>query len=86
MALAAGSDIALWLTTDKVSAVLDALEKAVANGKLSMEHVDASVTRILRAKKMPRCSQDSPSEPKSAPSEPNPAPTEPRTYSPVSVR
>lgn len=55
MALAAGSDIALWLTTDKVSAVLDALEKAVANGKLSMEHVDASVTRILRAKKMPRC-------------------------------
>lgn len=55
MALAAGSDIALWLTTDKVTAVLNALEKAVANGKLSMEHVDASVGRILRAKKMRRC-------------------------------
>ncbi|GED99269.1 glycosyl hydrolase [Gordonia crocea] len=55
MALAAGSDIALWLTTDKVTAVLDALEKSVADGKLSMTHVDAAVTRILRAKKLKRC-------------------------------
>ncbi|WP_170265597.1 glycoside hydrolase family 3 N-terminal domain-containing protein [Gordonia araii] len=55
MALAAGSDIALWLTTDKVSAVLDALEKRVADNKLSIDRVDASVTRILRAKKLRRC-------------------------------
>ncbi len=55
MALAAGSDIALWLTTDKVSAVLDALVRAVAAKKLSMTHVDAAVARILRAKKLKRC-------------------------------
>ena len=55
MALAAGSDIALWLTTDKVSVVLDALEKAVAGGRLSMAQVDAAVTRILRAKRLERC-------------------------------
>lgn len=55
MALAAGSDIALWLTTDKVSAVLDALEKSIADEKLTIEAVDASVTRILRAKRLKRC-------------------------------
>ncbi|MFT3901293.1 MAG: glycoside hydrolase family 3 N-terminal domain-containing protein [Gordonia sp. (in: high G+C Gram-positive bacteria)] len=55
MALAAGSDIALWLTTDKVTAVLDALEKAVANNKLSMDHVNAAVNRILAAKRLKRC-------------------------------
>ncbi|MFT4200846.1 glycoside hydrolase family 3 N-terminal domain-containing protein [Gordonia sp. (in: high G+C Gram-positive bacteria)] len=55
MALAAGADIALWLTTDKVSAVLDALEKAVATNKLSMDNVNASVNRILAAKRLKRC-------------------------------
>lgn len=55
MALAAGADIALWITTDKLTAVLDALEKAVASHKLSMDHVDASVARILRAKHLKHC-------------------------------
>ena len=34
--LQAGTDIALWVTTDEVPAVLDRLEKAVAAGELTM--------------------------------------------------
>ena len=49
-AINAGSDIALWLSTDEVGSVLDALEKAVADKKLSTKRVDQSVVRILRAK------------------------------------
>lgn len=49
-AINAGSDVALWLTTDKVSSVLDSLEKAVADKKLTRARVDKSVVRILRAK------------------------------------
>jgi beta-N-acetylhexosaminidase len=44
--LQAGTDVALWVTTDEVPAVLDRLEKAVAAGELTVAGVDASVRRI----------------------------------------
>ena len=49
-ALQAGTDVALWVTTDEVPAVLDRLEKAVAAGELTMPNVDASVLRIAKFK------------------------------------
>jgi beta-N-acetylhexosaminidase len=49
-ALQAGTDIALWVTTDEVPAVLDRLEKALAAGELTMPAVDASVLRIAKMK------------------------------------
>src|ERR1700733_11970005 len=49
-ALQAGNDVALWVTTDEVPAVLDRLEKAVAAGELTMPNVDASVVRIAKFK------------------------------------
>ena len=48
--LQAGTDIALWVTTDEVPAVLDRLEKALAAGELTMPAVDASVVRIAKMK------------------------------------
>jgi beta-N-acetylhexosaminidase len=48
--LQAGSDTALWVTTDEVSAVLDRLEKAVTAGELAMPAIDASVLRMAAAK------------------------------------
>jgi beta-N-acetylhexosaminidase len=48
--LRAGSDVALWVTTDEVSAVLDRLQKAVAAGELTTQSVDASLLRIVAAK------------------------------------
>jgi beta-N-acetylhexosaminidase len=55
-ALQAGADIALWITTDEVPGVLDALEAAVAAGGLDMKKVDASVLRIAALKgKSPLC-------------------------------
>jgi beta-N-acetylhexosaminidase len=48
--LQAGIDVALWVTTDEVPAVLDRLEKAVAAGELTMPAVDASVLRIATVK------------------------------------
>jgi beta-N-acetylhexosaminidase len=48
--LQAGTDIALWVTTDEVPAVLDRLEKALAAGELTMPAVDASVLRIAQMK------------------------------------
>ena len=54
--LQAGADIALWVTTDEVPAVLDRLEKAVAAGELNMSQVDASVLRMAAVKgPNPRC-------------------------------
>ena len=44
--LQAGVDVALWITTDEVPAVLDRLEKAVAAGELSMPAVEASILRM----------------------------------------
>jgi beta-N-acetylhexosaminidase len=48
--LQAGTDVALWVTTDEVPAVLDRLEKAVAAGELAIAGVDASVQRIKKFK------------------------------------
>lgn len=45
-ALQAGTDVALWITTDQVPAVLDRLEKAVAGGELAMPAVEGSVLRM----------------------------------------
>lgn len=54
--LQAGADVALWVTTDEVPAVLDRLEKAVAAGELSQPAVDASVTKLAAMKgPSPRC-------------------------------
>ncbi|WLP88938.1 glycoside hydrolase family 3 protein [Gordonia sp. NB41Y] len=53
--LVAGGDIALWISTDAVPAVLDRLEAAVRSGKLSEQKVNASVVRILRAKGQLTC-------------------------------
>ena len=53
--LVAGGDIALWITTDKVTAVLNSLESAVRSGQLSQSRVDESVVRILKAKGQLRC-------------------------------
>ncbi|MGX9789189.1 glycoside hydrolase family 3 N-terminal domain-containing protein [Mycobacterium sp. MMS18-G62] len=54
--LQAGADIALWVTTDEVPAVLDRLEKALAAGELTMSGVDASVLRMAGVKgPNPRC-------------------------------
>jgi beta-N-acetylhexosaminidase len=48
--LQAGTDIALWVTTDEVPDVLDRLEKALAAGELTMSAVDTSVLRVAKMK------------------------------------
>lgn len=54
--LQAGADVALWLSTGEVPAVLDRLEKALDAGELSMSSVDASVLRMAAVKgPNPRC-------------------------------
>jgi len=56
--LQAGTDTALWVTTDEVPAVLDRLEKAVAAGELALPAVDASVRRMAAVKRPgPGCGQ-----------------------------
>ena len=55
-ALQAGADVALWITTDEVPAVLDRLEAAVNANELDPARVDQSVLRIAAAKgKKPDC-------------------------------
>ena len=55
-ALQAGADVALWVTTKEVPAVLDRLEKALAAGELTPSRVDDSVLRVAAAKgPNPRC-------------------------------
>src|SRR6478672_3319720 len=55
-ALQAGTDVALWVTTDEVPAVLDRLEKAVDAGELPQARVDESVLRVATQKGPdPRC-------------------------------
>ena len=55
-ALQAGADVALWVTTDQVPAVLDRLESAVNSGELNPAQVDASVLRVASFKgKNPHC-------------------------------
>lgn len=48
--LQAGTDIALWVTTKEVPAVLKELEQAYNDGKLDKAAVDASVVRIAKMK------------------------------------
>ncbi|AWV48788.1 glycosyl hydrolase [Mycobacterium leprae Kyoto-2] len=48
--LQAGTDIALWVSTQTVPAVLDRLEKVVSAGELAMSAVDASVVRVATIK------------------------------------
>jgi len=50
MSLQAGADIALWVTTDEVPAVLDRLEAAVNGGELSIDDVNKKVLRIAAVK------------------------------------
>jgi beta-glucosidase-like glycosyl hydrolase/serine/threonine protein kinase len=49
MALQAGADTALWVTTAEVPAVLDRLEAAVNAGDLRMDAVDQKVQRVAAA-------------------------------------
>jgi beta-N-acetylhexosaminidase len=54
--LQAGTDVALWVTTDEVPAVLDRLEKAVAAGELPAQRVDDSLGRVAMMKgRSPAC-------------------------------
>lgn len=55
LALTAGADLALWLSTDDVPAVLDSLTAAVQSGDLPAKQVDESVVRVLRAKGVLDC-------------------------------
>ncbi len=55
-ALQAGADVALWVSSGEVPAVLDRLEQAVAAGELTLPNVDASVHRVAAMKgPAPRC-------------------------------
>ncbi|RDH80476.1 glycoside hydrolase family 3 protein [Mycolicibacterium moriokaense] len=55
-ALQAGADVALWVTTDEVPAVLDRLEKALGAGELSQDRVDQSVLKLAGQKgPNPKC-------------------------------
>lgn len=55
-ALQAGADVALWVTTGEVPAVLDRLESAVNSGELNMGQVDGSVLRVAGFKgQSPNC-------------------------------
>jgi beta-N-acetylhexosaminidase len=54
--LQAGADIALWVTTDEVPAVLDRLQKAVAAGELTTQRVNDSLARVATMKgPNPKC-------------------------------
>jgi beta-N-acetylhexosaminidase len=55
-ALQAGTDVALWVTTDQVPAVLDRLQNAVAAGELPMAAVNESLVRVAAMKgQSPKC-------------------------------
>ncbi len=49
-ALQAGIDVALWVTTKEVPAVLDRLEQAVKTQELPMQRVDESLVRVAKMK------------------------------------
>ncbi|MDT5145390.1 MAG: beta-N-acetylhexosaminidase [Mycobacterium sp.] len=54
--LQAGTDVALWVTTKEVSAVLDGLVKALDDGRLQMTAVNDSLGRLTRMKgQSPKC-------------------------------
>ena len=48
--LQAGTDVAMWVTTDEVPAVLDRLEKAVAAGELTTPAINDSLVRVATMK------------------------------------
>lgn len=48
--LRAGVDVALWVTTDEVPAVLDRLQQAVSSGDLPAKQVDDSLVRVATMK------------------------------------
>ena len=48
--LQAGTDVALWITTTEVPAVLDRLEKAVNGGELALPAIEGSVLRMAGIK------------------------------------
>lgn len=50
LSLKAGTDIALWVTTKEVPAVLDRLEQALNAGELDRAAIDASVGRVAKMK------------------------------------
>lgn len=54
--LAAGVDMALWITTDRLAEVLDHLERAVASKSLPEPRVDEAVAHVLTAKAVDLCS------------------------------
>ncbi|MGH3994277.1 MAG: glycoside hydrolase family 3 N-terminal domain-containing protein, partial [Pseudonocardiaceae bacterium] len=54
--LAAGVDLALWITTDRLAEVLDHLEQAVADGSLPEPRVNGAVAHVLAAKAVDLCS------------------------------
>jgi beta-N-acetylhexosaminidase len=54
--LQAGTDVALWVTTDEVPAVLDRLQKAVAAGELPAQRLDDALVRVATMKgRSPAC-------------------------------
>lgn len=53
--LGAGSDVALFITASRVPEVLNYLEQAVHDGRLSADQVQASVRRVLQAKHVLLC-------------------------------
>lgn len=52
LALAAGADVALWSSGGQVTDVLDGLEKALADGRLSPARVAEAAQRVARAKSL----------------------------------
>ncbi|MGH3835975.1 MAG: glycoside hydrolase family 3 N-terminal domain-containing protein [Pseudonocardiaceae bacterium] len=54
--LAAGVDMALWITTDRLAEVLDHLVQAVAAGSLPESRVNNAVAHVLAAKAVDLCS------------------------------
>lgn len=56
-ALSAGADMALWITTKKLTEVLDHLEEAVADDSLSERRVNEAVGHVLTAKGVDLCSK-----------------------------
>jgi hypothetical protein len=50
LALQAGADTALWITTDQVPAVLDRLVQAVTTNELSMDRVNEALNRVALGK------------------------------------
>ncbi|HEY2762880.1 MAG TPA: glycoside hydrolase family 3 N-terminal domain-containing protein [Pseudonocardiaceae bacterium] len=53
--LAAGVDIALWMSSDRLGEVLDHLEQAVRTGALPQSRVDEAAVRVLQLKGVDPC-------------------------------